>query len=121
MLASMIIGAAAGAAIGSYLGCAAWRLPRRIPLWRGRSVCPGCGRDIPSWRNVPVLTFLLQRGRAACCGGPLARRYLLAEGLSGCIGAGTAIVAGSEPAALAVAAAAVVLVPAAISWITAER
>lgn len=47
----------------------------------GRSHCV-CGTRIPLHRNVPVLTWLLQRGRAACCGAPIPRWYVGAEALT---------------------------------------
>jgi leader peptidase (prepilin peptidase)/N-methyltransferase len=115
-----------GAATGSYLGAAAWRLPRRIPLWEGRSHCPGCGAMVPGYRNVPVVSFLLQRGRASCCGGRLARRYLLLE--ASCAAAGAAFAAGvfsvfGDAAPLVMFAAAVValVVPSLVSVLTADR
>lgn len=73
-----LIGFGVGGSLGSFAGCAAWRIPRRLSLL-GRSHCPGCGAQVPWWLNVPVLSFLVLRGRARCCGARLARRYLLLE------------------------------------------
>lgn len=75
---SIIFGVLIGACAGSFLGCAAYRLPRRISL-NGRSACPGCGAPVPARRNLPVLAFVLQRGRSACCHAPLRASYLLFE------------------------------------------
>lgn len=71
---------------GSFLTVATTRLPRR---WRrggqgpttlgGRSYCPGCGALIPIYRNVPVLTWLIRRGQAACCDNRIPWMYLLLE------------------------------------------
>ncbi len=56
-----------GAGIGSFLGMAAYRLPRKLSFVRpARSFCPGCDRTIPWYRNLPVVSFLLQRGRCFC-------------------------------------------------------
>ncbi len=70
--------AGAGAALGSFAACAAWRIPRGVGLC-GRSRCPACGAPIPWHRNVPVLSWLLLRGRAACCGARLSARYVALE------------------------------------------
>jgi prepilin signal peptidase PulO-like enzyme (type II secretory pathway) len=45
----------------------------------GRSACPHCQAPIPLYRNIPVLSWLLQRGRSACCQKPIALRYLAFE------------------------------------------
>ena len=73
-----IAGALLGAALGSYLGSAYWRTRYHL-TFRGRSFCPGCGQPVPWHLNVPVLAFLLLRGRSACCQSPLSRAYLVLE------------------------------------------
>ncbi|MBX3461899.1 MAG: prepilin peptidase [Planctomycetes bacterium] len=74
-----------GACVGSFLNVVIWRLPQADPRQRslgGRSRCPRCGVAI-LWRdNVPILGWLLRRGRARCCGAPIAARYPLVEGLT---------------------------------------
>ena len=45
----------------------------------GRSSCPHCGASIPLYRNIPLFSWLLQRGRSACCQKPIALRYLMFE------------------------------------------
>jgi leader peptidase (prepilin peptidase)/N-methyltransferase len=78
------VGAAAllGACVGSFLNVVIWRLPQEDPRQRsrgGRSRCPHCGTQI-RWRdNLPVLGWLLLRGRARCCGKGIAARYPLVE------------------------------------------
>ena len=47
----------------------------------GRSVC-ACGKQIPLYRNVPIVTWLLQRGRAACCGVRIPAWYFGAEAIT---------------------------------------
>ncbi|MFN6195087.1 MAG: prepilin peptidase [Planctomycetota bacterium] len=74
-----------GACIGSFLNVVIWRLQQDDPSRRsllGRSRCPHCGAAIPWHRNVPVLAWLLLRGRAACCGKPIAVRYPFVEALT---------------------------------------
>lgn len=77
----ILLGALLGACLGSYFGCALWRIPRRIPL-TGQSFCPGCGKTIPGYLNLPLISFILLKGKSRCCKKKLARVYLLAEALT---------------------------------------
>lgn len=72
-----------GLIIGSFLTMASWRLPRKMP-WTGRSKCV-CGQDIKNIFLVPVLGWVLQQGRAACCGNKIPIRYPLIELTTGLI------------------------------------
>lgn len=94
-----LIGFGLGGSVGSFAGCTAWRIPRHLSL-RGRSRCPGCGNQVPAWLNVPVLSFLLLQGRAACCGARLARRYLLLELVFALAGAGVGAFTAHKAAAV---------------------
>lgn len=82
----LIYGALFGAAMGSFLGCAAYRLPRRLSL-NGRSHCPSCGVQLKASWNIPLFSWLALRGRTRCCGTPLSPRYLLFEVASAVVGA----------------------------------
>jgi leader peptidase (prepilin peptidase)/N-methyltransferase len=55
------------------------RLPDRRSLLRPRSHCPGCGTPIRPYDNVPVLSWLLLRGRCRSCGESISARYPLVE------------------------------------------
>jgi len=55
----------------------------RYNLLTPGSHCPRCNATIKPWQNVPVLSYLLLRGRCASCGEPIAVRYPLVEALSG--------------------------------------
>jgi leader peptidase (prepilin peptidase) / N-methyltransferase len=66
---------ALGAAIGSFLNVVAHRLPLGESLVKPRSRCPGCGRQIASYDNVPVLSWLALRGRCRGCGERISVRY----------------------------------------------
>jgi leader peptidase (prepilin peptidase)/N-methyltransferase len=71
-----------GACVGSFLNVVIWRLQQEEPAKRslgGRSHCPNCGALIPYWFNVPVLGWLVLRGKAACCRKPISLRYPLVE------------------------------------------
>lgn len=71
-----------GACVGSFLNVAIYRLPRGQRVDRpARSFCPHCQQEIPAWRNLPLLTYVLQGGRAACCGKRISPRYLVVEAL----------------------------------------
>lgn len=86
----VIYGAYFGAFVGSFLACAAYRLPRRIPLG-GYSRCDACGTPVGFWVYLPVLNYLLLRGRCRACGSRIPLRYWLAE----VAGAGIGAVVGS--------------------------
>jgi leader peptidase (prepilin peptidase)/N-methyltransferase len=66
-------------AIGSFLNVVIHRLPMGESLVAPRSRCPGCGAPIAAWQNVPVLSWLLLRGRCASCRKPISLRYPLVE------------------------------------------
>jgi leader peptidase (prepilin peptidase) / N-methyltransferase len=71
--------AIAGLAIGSFLNVVIHRLPRRLSLvWPG-SACPACGRRIRWYDNLPVVGWLLLRGRCRDCAAPIAVRYPIVE------------------------------------------
>lgn len=54
--------------------------PRGVTLWRpARSMCLTCGRALPWFENLPVLSYLLLRGRCRGCGTPIGRRTLVLE------------------------------------------
>src|SRR5262249_45412158 len=50
---------------------------------RPGSHCPACGAAVRPWDNVPILSFLLLRGRARCCGARISPRYVVVEALCG--------------------------------------
>lgn len=93
LLFDVIAGMCAGLCLGSWFGCVAWRLPRRIPL-TGRSHCPSCGHQLAAWENVPALSWLALRGCTACCKTPLSARYLVLELATGALGAGLGALTG---------------------------
>ena len=64
---------------GSFLNVVIYRLPREMSIVRPASHCPSCGRPIKAYQNIPVLSWLLMRGRARCCGAKVSVRYLLVE------------------------------------------
>jgi len=72
-----------GLIIGSFLNVCIYRLPREESLVFPGSHCPVCQAPIRPWENIPLLSFLLLRGRCRHCGSPISWRYPLVEGLTG--------------------------------------
>jgi len=74
-----LVAALFGSLYGSFLNVVIHRLPREESVVAPRSRCPHCGKPI-GWRdNLPVLSWLLLRGRGRCCGKPISVRYPLVE------------------------------------------
>jgi leader peptidase (prepilin peptidase)/N-methyltransferase len=74
-----------GATWGSFFNVAIHRWPRDMSVVSPPSHCPACKKPIPGWRNVPILAYVLQRGKAACCGAKMSPRYLFVEVISGAL------------------------------------
>lgn len=72
-----------GLVFGSFLNVCIHRIPREESIVRPRSKCPGCARPIPAWQNIPVISFLVLRGRCGSCGAPISWRYPAVELFSG--------------------------------------
>ena len=73
------VAAMLGAVAGSFLNCAAWRIVRGESFVRGRSHCPACGHALGASELVPVLSWVLRRGRCKWCGAKVSIRYPLTE------------------------------------------
>ena len=71
-----------GALFGSFLNVVIWRLPRGENLATPPSHCPGCGSAVRPFDNVPVLSWLLLRGRCRDCQTSISARYPLVEALT---------------------------------------
>lgn len=83
MLAALLAGAF-GLLIGSFLNACIYRFPRDITIWDPpRSFCPACEKTIAWYDNIPLLSFLLLRGKCRHCGFPIPVRYVLVELLCG--------------------------------------
>lgn len=69
-----------GLIFGSFLNVCIYRLPRDLSVMNPRwSACPQCKRQIAAYDNIPVLSWLLLRGRCRQCKAPISPRYLLIE------------------------------------------
>ncbi|MBW8826742.1 MAG: prepilin peptidase [Acidobacteria bacterium] len=74
-----VIGVVVGLAVGSFLNVVLYRVPRRESVVRPRSRCPGCQTPLADRDNVPVVSWLLLRGRCRTCAMPISARYPLVE------------------------------------------
>ena len=112
-----------GLMVGSFLNVVIHRLPRMMEReWREqcsamdrenappaapynlvvpRSACPSCGHMISAWENIPVISWLILRGRCAHCKTPISPRYPIVEALTGIISGYVAWHFGFGPVALA--------------------
>ena len=73
-----------GLAFGSFLNVCIYRLPRGLSLL-SVSKCPDCGKPIKPWYNIPVLGWLVLRGRCSECRHPISVRYAIVESLVGAL------------------------------------
>jgi len=64
-----------GTLIGSFLNVVVYRVPRGRSIVSPPSACPACGHAIRSWDNIPVLSWLLLRGKCRDCKAPISPRY----------------------------------------------
>ena len=78
-LAPLLLAAVLGAAVGSFLNVVVQRVPRGESVVHPRSRCPGCETPVASRDNVPLLSWLLLRGRCRACAAPIPARYPLVE------------------------------------------
>jgi leader peptidase (prepilin peptidase)/N-methyltransferase len=72
-----------GAVWGSFVNVVIHRVPRELSVVRPASHCPACGAAVRAVDNVPLLSWVLLRGRARCCGARISPRYLVVELLGG--------------------------------------
>lgn len=72
-----------GCCLGSFFNVMIHRLPRNESILRPPSHCPRCSHPIPFYDNIPLVSYLLLRGRCRYCGTPIPLRYPLVEALTG--------------------------------------
>jgi leader peptidase (prepilin peptidase) / N-methyltransferase len=85
-----------GAVVGSFLNVVIYRLPRGESLVHPRSRCPGCGTQIASYDNIPIVSWLLLRGRCRHCGEPISPRYPAVELITALVFAAVVLVRGFD-------------------------
>lgn len=74
-----------GASWGSFLNVVAYRLPKKKTFLKGRSKCPYCEKVINWYDMIPVLSWLLLRGKCRFCKHKLSLQYFIAEIASGAL------------------------------------
>jgi len=89
-----------GLFIGSFLNVCIHRIPRGESIVFPPSKCPGCGTGIKPWDNIPVLSYLILRGRCRGCGAGISIRYPVVELLSGLLAVTMIYRFGPTPAAV---------------------
>jgi len=73
-----------GAVIGSFLNVCIYRIPKQESIAAPASHCPQCSTPIKFYDNIPILSFLLLRGRCKSCNSPISIQYLLVEVINAC-------------------------------------
>ncbi len=68
-----------GAAIGSFLNVCIFRLPAETSILKPRSQCPYCQHPVRNFDNIPLISFIVLRGKCRDCGGKISWRYPLVE------------------------------------------
>ena len=86
-----------GLLVGSFVNVLVWRVPRGESVVRPPSACPACGVPVRPRDNVPVLSWLVLRGRCRDCGAPISARYPLVELTSAALFAVMAVRFGVDP------------------------
>lgn len=74
-----------GAVVGSFLNVCIYRLPKGESIVFPSSHCPRCGFMIPFYDNIPIVSYLILRGKCRSCKAPIAFQYPLVELINGCL------------------------------------
>ncbi|HVH86164.1 MAG TPA: prepilin peptidase, partial [Terriglobales bacterium] len=72
-----------GLVFGSFLNVVIYRVPRGLSVVKPRSACPNCGAAVRGYDNIPVLSWIILRGRCRDCRHPISPRYAVVELLCG--------------------------------------
>ncbi len=91
-----------GCMVGSFLNVCIHRMPRGMSIVTPPSHCPHCQYSIPWYLNVPLVTWLVLRGRCKNCGAPISPRYFIVELLTGVTFLGCWLAFGTISPALAI-------------------
>lgn len=111
---AVVLAGVGGLIAGSFLNVVAYRLPRHESLVLPGSRCPGCGSAVRAYDNVPVLSWLVLRGRCRACRTPISARYPLVEGATAALAVAVVLVLGPDGEAWVGLALLAVLVPVAL-------
>jgi len=72
-----------GVLIGSFLNVVIYRVPKNKSIIYPASSCPVCNTKIKPWHNIPIISWILLKGKCAYCSAPISIRYPIIEVLSG--------------------------------------
>ena len=84
-LVTLIAAAALGLCVGSFLNVCIYRLPRGQSVVAPRSRCPKCGRSLRWFDNIPIVSWLILRGRCGQCQAPISMQYPIVELVTGVV------------------------------------
>lgn len=87
----------AGLSVGSFLNVVIYRVPRGLSVVRPRSFCPNCDRELTAFENIPVLSYLVLRGRCRTCSAKIAPRYPLIESATALLFVGLSLEFSRDP------------------------
>jgi leader peptidase (prepilin peptidase)/N-methyltransferase len=90
----IVVAVVYGLIIGSFLNAWAYRLANGEKITAGRSHCPRCGAQIRAYDNVPLVSWLVLRGRCRDCAAPISWRYPLGEAVTAALFAAVAVADG---------------------------
>ena len=105
-----VLAGAFGLAVGSFLNVCIDRLPRGESIATGRSHCDGCSRQLSARELVPVISYLVRKGRCSSCGAQIPRRVPFVETATGLAFAGMYYAYGPTGTFLLLAAYATILI-----------
>ena len=87
-----------GLVVGSFLNVVIHRVPEKQSVVRPRSRCPRCNTTLKPWDNVPLISWLVLRGRCRNCRGTISVRYPLVEAATAALFTAAAVRLGADPA-----------------------
>jgi leader peptidase (prepilin peptidase)/N-methyltransferase len=88
--------AVVGLAVGSFLNVVIYRVPRKESVVSPRSRCPQCGTQLAEYDNIPVVSWIVLRGKCRTCNAPISVRYPLVELTTGALFVGAAFRFGAD-------------------------
>jgi leader peptidase (prepilin peptidase)/N-methyltransferase len=86
-----------GLVVGSFLNVVAHRIPLGRSVVRPGSACPRCEHHLSWWENLPVVSWVLLRGKCRTCHTPISPQYLLVEVITAAVAVAVAILVGRDP------------------------
>ena len=89
-----------GTCVGSFLNVCIYRLPESKSIVHPRSMCPSCGTLIASYDNIPIVSYMVLRGKCRHCAARISFRYPVIELISGIFAVGVFLKYGSSVEAL---------------------